>query len=222
MKIKKIKEIITVKRGNIMCMIKGERVKISELKLDDVFQMQKWGKHSNPLFYDYNFPELTDEEVEEWYRIKKGKKNKKCFSIKNKSDKVIGYMTIKDIKRFKRQATLGIVFDPEYINKGYGTEAIKVFLSYYFNQMKMKSMKLQVAKFNKRAIRCYEKCGFIKTKEYKERLEDQSIRIFDDDIYTEIKDDFTIEKGIIYSYFYEMKVDKERFITLNKELSTEE
>ncbi len=36
-------------------------------------------------------------------------------------------MGIKYIRKILKESTLGIVFDPNYINKGYGTESILTF-----------------------------------------------------------------------------------------------
>ncbi|EOD00024.1 GNAT family N-acetyltransferase [Caldisalinibacter kiritimatiensis] len=190
-----------------MSVAKGDRVKIYKLTLEDVFGMLNWGKHDDLLFEDYNFPTLTEDEVKEWYEIKTRNKSKQCFSIKNEKNKVIGYLTIKNIRKISKQGTLGIVFDPNYLNMGYGTETIKSFLKYYFDNLNMKVMNLQVAKHNKRAIRCYEKCGFKKVRLYKQRLENQEIPIYNDEKYKDIREDFVIKNGVLYSYFYEMKID---------------
>ena len=50
--------------------IKGERVTIRNLRLEDVFEMRKWGYHDNPLLEDYNFPHMSDKEIRLWYRMK--------------------------------------------------------------------------------------------------------------------------------------------------------
>ena len=112
--------------------IEGKRVKMKPLTLEDVFEMRNWGFHQNPLLSDYNFPQMTDYEVEKWYRLKTGYIRDKYFSIRDENHKLIGYMGIKKIRFFKKESTLGIVFDPNKINQGYGTEALAVFLDYYF------------------------------------------------------------------------------------------
>jgi len=47
-----------------------------------------------------------------------------------------------------------------YWNKGYGTEAMNLLLDYGFNLLNLNSIMLRVYSFNKRAIKCYKKCGF--------------------------------------------------------------
>lgn len=191
-----------------MYIVEGSRVKIRRLKVEDVFEMRKWGKHDSPLFNDYNFPDLNDTEVKEWFKLKTGQRSNICFSVSNENDDVIGYINVKNIKRLRKNAKLGIVFDPDYINKGYGTESIILILSYFFCNMNMKCMYLDVAKHNKRAIRCYEKCGFKIVNEYKEKFYDQSINIFDDEKFADVREGFTISNSILYCYYFRMKAER--------------
>lgn len=193
-----------------MILIEGKRVKIGEFNIQDVYFMRNWGKHDNPLFEDYNFPQMDDDEIVEWYESKTLGMNKKYFSVYNEHDRFIGYLGIKHIRRMLKESTLGIVFDPNFLNEGYGTEAIKTFLKYYFSDLGMKTLILEVAKFNKRALRCYEKCGFVIVDEYIRRFFDESLDINSPYFQNEI-DSFVIKFGRIYNYIYKMKIDKERF-----------
>ncbi|MTI65030.1 MAG: GNAT family N-acetyltransferase [Firmicutes bacterium] len=189
----------------------SKSIKIRELQINDVYGMLNWGKHDSPLFEDYNFPKLNDNEIELWYKMKTKKKNKKCFAIITDNNNIIGYLTIRKIKRFRKKATLGIVFDPNFMNKGYGTEALNVFLDYFFNILNMNQMILEVAKFNKRALKCYKKCGFNKYKKYNKKIENQDIDIFGDDYYKDIRDCFIIKNGYTQTVYYKMRIYSEEF-----------
>lgn len=195
-----------------MKILEGEKVKIRPLLLNDVYSMLNWGKHKNPLFKYYNFPQLTDEEIEQWFKSRVSSKKRKCFVVINEDNKVVGYLTIKNIKIITKSSWLGIVFDPNYTDMGYGTDAIKTILKYYFNDLKMKTMYLDVLKYNKRAIRCYEKCGFVKVKEYKKKLEDQEIDIFNNEEIKDAVDYFYIINGKIYASVYKMKITFKEYV----------
>lgn len=197
--------------------ITGKRIRISPLKLEDAFFMKNWGTHENPLLSDYNLPSLSDEEIRKWYNYKTGEKNRKYYSVFNEGNRFIGYMGIKKIRRIFRDALLGIVFDPNYVNQGYGTEAITAFLEYYFNEMKMKKLYLEVAQFNKRALRCYEKSGFKIIDRYLDEFFDQRIDLIDPYFISE-KSSFVIEGGKVYNYIYKMKVDKNTYLKAREEI----
>ena len=79
--------------------IEGKSITIEKLKLEDVYQMRYWGFHKNPLIEDYNFPQMSDDEIKLWYRRKTNTISNKYYSIKNKDGNLIGYMGIKEIKR---------------------------------------------------------------------------------------------------------------------------
>lgn len=190
--------------------IKGKRIKISPLKQNDVYKMRGWGYHSNPLLSDYNFPKMSDNEIKLWYRYKTLGWTNKYFSIYNEENKLIGYMGIKDIKRIRRISTLGIVFDPNYINMGYGTETLITFLNYYFKEMKMKKMYLEVAEFNKRAYKLYENMGFKPIAYYLDIFHDQNLNL-NSEYYLKEKSSFVITQKKIYNYIYKMKLEKKNF-----------
>lgn len=192
--------------------IKGERVIITPMKEKDIYFMKDWGKHENPLFFDYNLPPITPEEIEEWYLCKTRKRNDRYYSVFNESNRFIGYIGIKSIRRLWGDAILGIVIDPNYIDQGYGTEILVNYLEYYFNEMKMKTMYLEVTKFNKRGINCYKKSGFNIVNEYMDLFFDQEIDIRNEYFEKEISS-FKILGENIYNYIYKMKIDRKSFET---------
>lgn len=209
-----------MKEGALM-ELKGKRVTIKPIQLEDIYLLRDWGTHDNPLLADYNISELTYEELEKWYYSKTRNSRNRYFSIFNEKNRLIGYLGIKSIRKLLKDSLLGIVIDPNYVNLGYGTDAIMTFLDYYFNEMKMKRLYLEVAKFNKRAISCYKKCGFEIVDLYLYEFFDQSIDM-DNPYYVEEKSSFVIKNKKIYNYIYKMRIDrlaylkeKERFDRIN-------
>ncbi|SFC40462.1 Protein N-acetyltransferase, RimJ/RimL family [Bacillus sp. OV322] len=53
------------------------------------------------------------------------------------------------------------LFDPTVWNKGLGTKITQLVLRYAFEELQLHRVDLRVLQYNKRAIKCYEKCGFI-------------------------------------------------------------
>jgi RimJ/RimL family protein N-acetyltransferase len=60
-----------------------------------------------------------------------------------------------------RCGTIGIALGREYIGRGYGTDAMRVIVSYGFREMGLHRIQLGVAPFNAAGIRAYEKAGFV-------------------------------------------------------------
>ncbi len=84
------------------------------------------------------------------------------FAIVDKeTGKPIGGTGLFSIDAINRKATFGIfIGDRNYWNAGFGTEAVKLVLDFGFHILNLNNISLHVVAFNKRAIRCYEKCGF--------------------------------------------------------------
>ena len=89
-------------------------------------------------------------------------KDKNFFVIvDSENDEAIGSLSLMNVNLMQRKAELGIVIgDKNYWSKGYGSEAILLLLDHAFNVLNMNSIMLLVSSLNKRAIKCYEKCGF--------------------------------------------------------------
>ena len=187
------------------------RIIIRPLELKDVFEMRNWGYHEDPLLEDYNFPEMKDKEIKKWYKYKTDSFFNRYYAVLNENNRLIGYLGIKSIKFIRRESTLGIVFDPNYVSKGYGTEALREFLDYYFNQMNMKKMYLEVAEFNKRAFKLYEKMGFKTVGYYLDEFHNQKLDL-NNSYYLQNKSCFVLYNKRIYNYIYKMRLKKEDFI----------
>ncbi|MFN6480737.1 GNAT family N-acetyltransferase [Nostoc sp. DedQUE07] len=54
--------------------------------------------------------------------------------------------------------------ETDYWNKGIGTKMLSVFINYLFEQCQAQKIVIDPHVDNYRAIRCYEKCGFVKVK----------------------------------------------------------
>jgi len=59
------------------------------------------------------------------------------------------------------EVQLGIRIGRLYWNKGYGTDAVNLLACYAFFVLNVRRVWLKVLSHNARAIRCYEKCGFV-------------------------------------------------------------
>lgn len=79
------------------------------------------------------------------------------------NDEMIGDLSILDINEGNQNAGFRIsMASIPLTGKGYGTEAIKIVLSFVFEQLKLNRLQLEVFSHNLRGIRAYEKIGFVK------------------------------------------------------------
>ena len=77
-------------------------------------------------------------------------------------DRLIGFVGLDGIRWTHGDTFVGIgIGDPEYRGNGYGTDAMRVILRYAFTELNLHRVSLDVFEYNPRAIRSYEKAGFV-------------------------------------------------------------
>lgn len=180
----------------------------------DVYQFEKWGKHSDPRFFQYNFPYNDPGEFEAWYHAKQKWVTRKVFGL-FLEEYPLAFVTLKHIKWFRKTAELGIAVDPNYLSEGFGTELLKRFLNHVFSTYPFESMTLRVAHFNHRAQKSYEKVGFEVVERRLEPFEEQG---FKDLVLAQYPEQFDTIDGTLYTTFYVMRISKERFYALHDNL----
>lgn len=183
------------------------QVKVRKLKFEDMPRFLTWGHHSDVRYRHYDFPKYNKHELRLWYRSKRKFLRRYIFISEDQSGHLLGYMTIKHINWLTRKAEMGVVFDPSCLSKGYGTASIKELQKIFFNEMKMRTLFLKVADFNKRGQRCYEKAGFKEMGERYEPFEEQE-RKFELLLKTE---DFFMKDNTLYTLFHYMEIKKTDF-----------
>lgn len=76
--------------------------------------------------------------------------------------KPIGFIGLTDRNRRAGTAALGVnILDVDYLGKGYGRDAIDVFLGWAFRIQNYRRIGLEVLAVNERAVRAYRACGFV-------------------------------------------------------------
>lgn len=191
-------------------MLVGKYVSLRELILKDVYTFKNWSKHSSYLLLDYNFNEVEEKSIKDWFIWKTHSPFSKYYVIL-KDSYPIGYISFKNISYFLKSACLGIALNPTYINKGYGGDAIKTMLKYFFDELKFKKISLKVASYNKRALHLYEKIGFKKRWTILMSFPNGNFDINIKDFYNN-KECFKKVFGKTFFYAYQMDIRREDFI----------
>ncbi len=190
--------------------LKGERIVIRPLRRDDIDKRLKWQEYPDPLYAHYNLKEMTEAQKREWYNKKKKNPAMLFLSINDLKGELLGFLSIFEIDWENKKAKLGIYFGYEHTDKGYGTEAIKTLLPYYFERMKFEELWLDVASLNNRAIRCYQKCGFeFAGTKFNKHDPRSKADIFGDERYKDIRKYFKKEDDEILVQFEEMRITQE-------------
>lgn len=144
-------------------MFTGERIRLRPQKKEDAEFIAKYQQDPDVLenyFMGNTLPPLP-EFIEKWFEHTSTDKEGYSFAIETLSGEFLGTCHTMDMSMRNGTTYLAIfIGHPEYRSKGYGTEAMKLFLNFLFNELGLRKVKLNVFTFNKRAIRSYEKAGF--------------------------------------------------------------
>lgn len=113
----------------------------------------------------------TEADHEKFLGEISSEKDDYMFAIELKDEKVfIGTIAVYLVNWKNGTCHVGISIGPDFQEKGYGTDAMKVLLDFIFNYMNVNKVKLQVFGYNQRAIGSYEKCGFQLEGTFREEL----------------------------------------------------
>jgi RimJ/RimL family protein N-acetyltransferase len=78
-------------------------------------------------------------------------------------DQLIGFVVLFNLKWSNQSATLAMgIGDPANWGQGYGQDALRLILNYAFNELNLFRVSLTVLDYNTRAIRAYERAGFVR------------------------------------------------------------
>lgn len=141
----------------------GFKVKLRTFTEIDLEKIRDWNEidELSPLLG----LKLPGQSVDYYKRCKEmlKKRNSRLYAIETEAGKFIGKVELNQISWRRKEAELHIcIGDQNFWDKGYGTEAVQVLLKLAFDNLGLSCVYLRVYRHNKRAIRCYEKCGFKK------------------------------------------------------------
>ncbi|MHA2180196.1 MAG: GNAT family N-acetyltransferase [Promethearchaeota archaeon] len=147
-------------------MLKGERITLGPVKRENIDLYLKWFNDPEITQYLSMFRPMTRMMEEDWIENLKNRDDTIVFAInindEISSEKHIGNCGIHAIDWKNRVAEVGITIgEKDHQNKGYGTEAMEMLLTYAFKTVNLNRIQLRVYEFNRRAISSYNKIGFV-------------------------------------------------------------
>ncbi len=150
--------------------LRGPRVTLRPLGSGDLRRCVKWFSDPQVIQFLGRSGAVTLAEEERWFREYGRRADEQIFAIEV-DGRHIGNLGLHKVDRVHRKADVGIVIgDAAYWSKGYGTEAMRTVLAYGFGPLGLNKVSLEVLEFNVRAIRSYEKCGFVREGVHREDL----------------------------------------------------
>ena len=124
--------------------------------------MVRWNNDPEVEYYvDCDLPKSLPE-CADWFRANVPSRDYRLFAIEYEGC-LLGDLELDHISWRNGEAEFRIrIGEKDYWNRGFGTEAVRLLLELAFASMGLRRIHLKVYRFNRRAIRCYEKNGFRK------------------------------------------------------------
>jgi RimJ/RimL family protein N-acetyltransferase len=164
MKFKKTKNMSVFKSLNGK-VITGKNIRLREKKLEDARKDYAW--QCDPELSRFDAVPVLDMPfalylLEYTSEIKKPRRTRFALAIENLEGKHIGNCTCYEIEEKKSEAQFGIMIgDADYRDKGYGLDVINTMIDYIFRTTALNRIYLKTLDWNKRAQKCFTRCGFI-------------------------------------------------------------
>ena len=127
--------------------------------------MYDWITDRELLIYNAPYFPVSESDHEVWIEKMMTKRSDLViFVIETlKNQEIIGTCQLFNINWVHRNAELQIrIGEVDSQSKGYGSEAVKLLCEFGFKDLNLHRIFLQVFADNSRAIKSYEKCGFIR------------------------------------------------------------
>ena len=139
--------------------LQSARVSIRQWDRRDDDLADEWPPYNDPLDPLWNLPRPYTGR-DHWYSSFDAPSTRRTWAVDDRAGRLVGRISLREIDTRHGRARLGITFGAPYVGRGLGSEALAIFLDYYFDELGFQTMVLDVAAPNQRAVRCYEHLGF--------------------------------------------------------------
>ena len=146
-------------------MINGNRIVLREKALDDAWNDYTWESDPELSYLDaaspinMTFSQYLSEYTEQLHNCPPTSRR---LAVETLDSKHIGNCSYYNVSETKGEAELGIMIgDRDYWNQGYGTATVITLIDYIFGQTNINRIHLKTLESNRRAQKCFQKCGFI-------------------------------------------------------------
>jgi RimJ/RimL family protein N-acetyltransferase len=188
--------------------LRGDRVRIRRWQRFDDDVAEEWPPYNDPLNVIWNLPRPFSLGMLSLSSFGEGAM-RQSWAVEDTIRTLIGRISLREIDMQRRQARLGITLGAPFVSRGLGTEALILFLNFYFNDLSggFEAMVLDVAAPNIRAVRCYERLGFRYVgSDWREAGSSLDRRLIDAPAYADVAHHFRRGQRSLWVEFFEMRL----------------
>ena len=147
----------------------GEKIRLRAEKLEDIERNKKkienleYDTENDRLCDVIHFPYSVESRKDGWENdVKRFNTWERCYLVIETLDNVaVGGINITHANRSDGTFSYGIGICREHWRKGYASEAVKLFLNYYFNELRFHKCNISVYDYNEASKALHNSLGFI-------------------------------------------------------------
>ena len=169
-------------------MLTGEKVRLRELRRDDIDEILRWINDPEVTGYLSMYRPVTRMAEEKWIDEISASDRDIVFIMETLDGEYLGNIGLHSIDHVHQHAEMGIVIGrKDRWGQGYGSDAVRTLLRYGFNTLNLNKVWLRVQAGNQRAIRSYKSCGFVTEGRRRQHVFSDG-RFHDEDIMSVLRD----------------------------------
>lgn len=152
--------------------IEGEKIILRPFKTEDVPLLEKILTDKEVILLTGSDDNIDLAVTRQWYQTRNDQTDRLDLAIVDKeTDRIVGEVVLNEYDEASHTMNFRILIGKEGRNRGFGSEATKLFCNYIFEHTDLNALTLSVFAFNPRAKHVYEKAGFEVTSVDKNELE---------------------------------------------------
>lgn len=190
------------------------RCAIRRFRRSDLQERLAWPPYTDAFFTHLNYDLSGFVEREKWLLARSINAGRMYFAVEDENSQLIGESSLREIDTVAKASRLGIHLASHKVDQGYGGEALSALLEHYFEGMRWNVMYLDVAGWNVRALRLYERLHFEHTAPFWRRVTDftlAEVPLFTEHRYAGIRRFFRGTGWSLEGLYYDMAMTREHY-----------
>ncbi|KAB8144989.1 GNAT family N-acetyltransferase [Chloroflexia bacterium SDU3-3] len=190
------------------------RVRIRYWQHRDDIEADAWPPYNDPLEPIWNLPRMSGG----WGGFDFSPM-RRAWAVDTIDRQLAGRISLREIDQRRSSARLGVTFGAPFVGRGLGTEAMALFLDYYFSELGFQLMVLDVAAPNVRAVRCYERLGFSHVgTDWRTAGQSFNTRLLESPLYEPVRKYFRQGPRYVDVQFFEMELPRQEWLQRSPQL----
>ena len=147
------------------------KVVFAQMTQEDAEEVADW-RYEPP----YDFYDARADETDLAHLLNPARRENRAFSARDPAGELVGFFTY---KRDGDTIVVGLGLRPDLTGQGFGTSFVEQGLDFARARFAPTRFRLDVAEFNERAAKVYERAGFTRTRSFEEQTNGATYPFFE-------------------------------------------